>query len=54
MSWLLAAFLLLTLAGAGTMIAGIYLVAGTGWALIVLGLSLLAFAEIPRRAMINE
>lgn len=54
MTSLLAAFLLLIVAGAGTIITGVYILAGLGWALIGIGVALLVLALIPRRAMLDE
>lgn len=43
--------LLLLLIGAGQLVAGVYLLAGIGWAAIALGVSTIAFAIILSRGL---
>lgn len=44
-------FFLLRLAGAASAVVGVYVIAGTGWALIAAGAGLIALSELIRRGM---
>lgn len=49
----LIAFLLISLAGLGLLCAGVFVLAGPGWALIAGAASLLCVAAFIRRGMID-